>query len=221
MSRSSSPVTRWGPLPPDGLLIVLTARRGSAYYDPRDGHFYRYHSQFSAYVCYNKHIRVHCRDVCEVGYVEPCFVRFGGDHLHPPPTRAEVECLYLHWRATLHFIQSPFLEGASSAVRRVVVDHPRDWALDVTSPDVFVRSWKSYFSSLERDSRARSPSFVRLVRETRLVPCATFLDALLQERGHYCPLPPLRPVGEYFYLFFILVLGKKVWFGALDSFFYL
>lgn len=124
-----------------------------------------------------------------------CSSHVGAVHPHPPLTRVEVECLYLRWRTTLHLIQSPFLEGGSSAVRRVVVDHPRDWVLDVSDPDIMIRSWKSYISTVLEGARARAPDIVRLVRDTGLVPCAAFLQVILQERDYYCPLPPLRPVG--------------------------
>lgn len=157
------------------LLIVLSARRGTAYFDPRDGHFYRYNATYSSYCCYNRHICVHCTDVSPWTGGMSCSSHVGAVHPHPPLTRVEVECLYLRWRATLHLIQSPFLEGGSSAVRRVVVDHPRDWVLDVSDPDIMIRSWKSYISTVLEGARARAPDIVRLVRDTGLVPCAAFL----------------------------------------------
>lgn len=201
------------PSPPDGLLIVLSARRGTAYFDPRDGHFYRYNATYSSYVCYNEHVRVHCNIICPSEGGVPCASHVGAAHDHPPLTREEVECLYIRWRATLFLIQSPFQEGGSSAIRRVVNDHPREWALDVSNPDVMVRSWKSYISTVRKGSKDRHPSIVRLVRNTGLEPCAAFLQAFLQERDYYCPLPPLRPVGMLLLLLLSSFSSLMCWLG--------
>lgn len=177
------------------LLVVLCARRGVAYFDVRDGHYYRYHSRDDAYVCYDNHVRVHNPRRSVHLLFLTCYARIGCQHCHPPPSRSDAELIYLRWRAALHLIANPWIQNPSSAVRRVIIDHPREWVASVQSPDVLSRCWKTFFYNLLTDAKARTKSIRRLVEDTGLVACDAYLQAIQQELDYFDPLPPLRVSG--------------------------
>lgn len=145
------------------------------------------------YNCYNQFIRVHNPRGQDPPAV--CNVRRGGENRPPPPSRINAELIYLRWKATLLLIRDPWNHIPTSALRQVMVQHPRLWLPSLTTPHVLGRAWKNYFYKVIKHSREPTETMRRHLELTGPVECEAYLQAILRKRNDFQRWPPLCPAG--------------------------
>lgn len=180
---------------------MVTPRRSIAYFNPVDGHYYRYHTLDRCYYCYDHRMRVSKLSVIRANPLPACGVLLGNEHTHDPLTRLDAELIYLRWRSTLILMGDPWDHIPNSAMRLVLSSHSRSWVASMPSPESLGKRWKNYFYQVVELSRAPTEAVRRYLELSGPVQCDAYLQVISCEWEYFSALPPLRPVGMY--LFFL------------------